>query len=716
MNLSEALDAALPDIPKARMQRSRPPLLDPDLVVREDVLDGEPIVGVFQRGKGTFYRFSPAQWNLALLFDGTRSYEEISELYEQQTGVPVAAEDTRAFADNMEESDFWFKTPQEKNLRLSERLSAQRGRRAQRKSKLNLVHISFSAWDPDRYLTWIDRHIGRYIYNRWSVLAVLVLFTFETLVFIRNWNILGPDIPLYFNFTHKNLYDVAEFWLLLFGLGFVHETAHGLTCKHYGGQVHSMGLMFLYLTPAFFVDCSESWVTASRVQRLATIIAGIWVEMTICGLSMIVWMNTASGQWLHDFLYKIILITGLAVVVMNLNPLLKLDGYYFLTEFLGIPELKERSTAFVSGWFQNRVLRLPVEIPPIPRRRTLLFVTYALISGAYSYLMLYFVIRLSYNVSAKFLAEFALIPAGALAFAMFRSRLSSLGAVIGQMWKRNFGDGLRMRPRTIVAASVLLCLLFIPLWRDRENAFFVVEPVRPATLHAAVTGNVNAVLVSEGQFVSAGQPLLRMTSANASSMQSGAVAATSSARFLAVESELRGQSVGTAAADQEAAVHSRSLAHDAQSSLSITAPFNGIVLTQDPGALLNQSVSSGQSLLTLAADGPRMVRVFIPTGEMDRVHAGDEVALAPLVHFSIPRLTLAPMDGEPVPLPGGLIAHQAYAGIVLPTFYAARMNLPARFGDLPLGAAGRAVVFGERRSLLGRASSVLLNLIRAHVW
>ena len=342
--------------------------------------------------------------------------------------------------------------------------------------------------------------------------------------------------------------------------------------------------------------------------------------------------------------------------------------------------------------------------------------TYALISGAYSYLMLYFVIRLSYNVHPKVSGGVRPASSRGTCIRYVSLTISSLGAVIGQMWKRNFGDGLHMRPRTIFAASVLVCLLFIPLWRDRESAFFVVEPVRPATLHAAITGNVNAVLVSEGQFVSAGQPLLRMISANASSMQSGAVAATSNARFQAVESELRGQSVGTAAADQEAAVRSRRLAHDAQSFLSITAPFDGIVLTQDPGALLNQSVSSGQPLLSLAANGPRMVRVFIPVGEMDRVHVGDEVALAPLVHFSIPRLTLAPMDGEPVPLPGGLIAHQEYAGIVLPTFYSARMNLPAGFGDLPLGAAGRAVIFGERRSLLGRASSVLINLIRAHVW
>ena len=47
---------------------------------------------------------------------------------------------------------------------------------------------------------------------------------------------------------------------MLLVIGFVHESAHGLTCKHYGGEVHSMGLMFLYFTPCFYVDVTESWV------------------------------------------------------------------------------------------------------------------------------------------------------------------------------------------------------------------------------------------------------------------------------------------------------------------------------------------------------------------------------------------------------------------------------------------------------------------------
>ena len=277
MNLSEALDAALPEITRTRLALGRPPQLDPDLVVREDALDGVPFIGVFQRERNSFFRLSPEQWHLATLFDGVRSFDEIADLYTGQTGVAMSGEQVREFADNLEESDFWYKSPQEKNLAFNEKLKAQRGRRAGRTSKINLAHISFSGWDPDRYLGWLDGVVGRYIYSPWCMLTVVLLFVFEATVFISKWNLIGPDIPVYYGFTNKSVADVAQFWLLFLALGFFHESAHGLTCKHYGGQVHSMGLMFIYLMPAFYVDVTEVWVSATKLQRLATIIAGIWV-------------------------------------------------------------------------------------------------------------------------------------------------------------------------------------------------------------------------------------------------------------------------------------------------------------------------------------------------------------------------------------------------------------------------------------------------------
>jgi len=349
MNLTEALDAALPDIPLARLARSRPPRLDPDLIVRDDVLDGEPIVGVLKREGGNYFRFDPGQWQLFQLFDGERTYEQVAEAFAAQTGQRIPTEDIRLFANQLEEEKFWYKSPQEKNIALSEKVSAQRGRRAQQKSKVNFAHIYFSAWDPDTYLTRLDAAIGRYIYNPWTMLAAFFLLIFEVTVFISKWSFMGPDIALYYNFYNKGFSDMVQFWLLVLVLGFIHESSHGLTCKHFGGQVHSMGLMFLYLAPAFYVDVTEIWLTASKIERIYTISAGMFSEIVICGFAMIVWVNTQAGEWIHDFAYQVILLSGVAVVVLNLNPLIKLDGYYGMTELLGLPDLKERSTAFLTG-------------------------------------------------------------------------------------------------------------------------------------------------------------------------------------------------------------------------------------------------------------------------------------------------------------------------------------------------------------------------------
>ena len=98
MNLSEALDAALPEIPKAQLSRTRPPRLDPELVTREDILDGEPVVVILQRSKGSFFRFQPSQWQLAQLFDGIRSYDEIAQKFTQEQGGTLSARELEEFA------------------------------------------------------------------------------------------------------------------------------------------------------------------------------------------------------------------------------------------------------------------------------------------------------------------------------------------------------------------------------------------------------------------------------------------------------------------------------------------------------------------------------------------------------------------------------------------------------------------------------------------
>lgn len=713
MNLTEALDAVLPELPQTRASRSQPPRIDPDLVVHETVLDGEPIVGVLKRGKNAYFRLSPFQWQLLRLFDGQRSYEEIAELFTAQSGYSISSEEVRGFASEMDGSELWYESYQDKNLAMREKLLAERERRT--KAKVNIAHISFSAWDPDRYFNWLDALAGRFIYSRWSLLAALSLFTIETVMVVNNWKMIGPDTATFFNFAQKDLGDLARFWILIMIVGFIHESAHGLTCKHYGGQVHSMGLMFLYLTPCFFVDVTESWVSATKLQRLATIIAGIWIELVVCGIAMIFWLHAPAGSWLHKLMYEFILLTGIAAVVINLNPLLKLDGYYFLTEIIEIPELKERSSAFVSAWIRAKIFRLNVSIPVVPRRRVVLFVIYAILSAAYSYLLLFIVLRFGYRISAKWLGEFALLPILAIAFFMFRSRLKALGGMLGSSWAHVRRTNALRNPIFVGGAVALCVLLFAPLRRDREHAYFVIEPAESHTISAAIAGQVEAVFVRQGEHVRAGQPLLTMSSIDAASMRSAALAKAGQAQFAAFDSEIQGRSVGAAAADRAAALRHTELATEAVSSLILRAPADGTVLAENPEKLVYENVGYGQPLIRIA-EGATVARVFIPATSLPRVPQNAELALQMPGQFSVVHLRLTSISGEPVELPAGLVAAEKYKGLTLPVFYSALIPLPDRMHGADYGLSGEAIVFGVRRSFAQRFGSELADKVRSHVW
>ena len=717
MNLSEALDAALPEIPRTRLSRKNPPRIDPDLIVREDETDGEPIVAVYQRSTANLMRLKPTQWQLARLFDGVCTYEDIAAAFEAETGIALSADEARTFAENMDESSFWYKDPQEKNIAMNEKLAAQRSRRVHSGSSFNVAHISFSAWDPDQYFTRLDQKIGKYVYNRWMVVGAVLLFVFEVAVFVAKWNVLGPDIPAYYDFGNKTFSDLLQFWVLLMVIGFVHESAHGLTCKHYGGEVHSMGLMFLYLTPAFYVDVTESWIAASRLQRMATILAGIWIEMIVCGVATIVWTSTLPGQWIHDFSYKLILLTGLAVVAINFNPLIKLDGYYFFAEWLGVPDLKERSTAFLVGSVQRHIFRLPVDVPTVARRRVALFVLYALISGTYSYLLLLLFVRFSYNVLSNWFAELALVPAALLAFVIFRSRLRGLHTFALSFYHARVADGsFRPTPLRVVLGIVLLALLFVPIMRDRENAYFVIEPWETHQVHAGIPGKVLAVYVKEGDAVRSGQVLARLQSLSEASASEEAAAQVASSQADVFQAELQHSGLGEALVEQRAARRSSATASEEGAQLAVAAPAGGVVTTSDPESLMDRDVTTGQTLLTIVDPSRLVARLFVPLSEMERVRVGDPVSLQIPSQFSEVHGRLGIMESSAVPLPPGLMAGQQYKGLELPTFYTTRMPLSEMGAHIEPGVSGEAKIFGRRRSLAVRIVTAAGNLLHAHFW
>ncbi len=71
--------------------------------------------------------------------------------------------------------------------------------------------------------------------------------------------------------------------------------------------------------------------------------AGIYIEAILCTIATALWVATYPDTLLHELAYKTMLFTGVSTVFFNINPLVKIDGYYALCSLIEIPELREES-------------------------------------------------------------------------------------------------------------------------------------------------------------------------------------------------------------------------------------------------------------------------------------------------------------------------------------------------------------------------------------
>jgi len=125
---------------------------------------------------------------------------------------------------------------------------------------------------------------------------------------------------------------------------FCHELGHALVIVHNGRRIRSAGFQIYFGSPAFFVESSDSLMMDRRQQIIASF-AGPFAQLVLAGIaSMIAW---SFPEWiLSETMYKFAVLNYL-VVIMNLIPLLELDGYYILADLIEVPDLRERSLMFM---------------------------------------------------------------------------------------------------------------------------------------------------------------------------------------------------------------------------------------------------------------------------------------------------------------------------------------------------------------------------------
>ncbi len=718
MNVLEALNVALPELPVTAVRVERPPRLDSTVIAREQMEEGRPVVLVLIPELHRYYTLEPHMWTLLQLFDGERSYAEIAALYTEQTGAPLSEEEIRSFVAETHDAKYWYRSAQEKNIALWETLKEERRKRVKKKPKYgDLAEISFSAWDPDKFLTKLHDKIG-FVFSRWFVSLNLVMFAFMIYVFVSHWSQIGHDTLELYTFTDKGAGEIIEIWLLLFTIGFIHETAHGLGTKHTGGGAHQMGLLLIYLSPAFFCDTTEAWVYGNKWQRMATLGAGIWSTMLICSLATFYWWGTAPGTTGHNFAYLVMLIAGLLPATINLNPLIKLDGYFILTEFLEIADLKENSTAFLSAWVRRNIFALPVEVPVVTRRRAALYVPYAILSALYSYTLLFVVVRFVYNIAHSYSPDWAFVLGLYLAWLVFKGRILTLGRFMKVVYldkKDRVAAWLDTRKKMALAVAAVI-VLFAPVWRETVDGPFIVEPARRAVLRATVPGTVIAVKASEGDRVAAGAPVLQLRNLALESSAGWVASEAQLASARTTEAQLRYADYGVAESRAQQLATRRRLLQGQVAALTIVSPIDGIVATPRLQDRLGSYLTEGQQVAEIYDPASLRARIYLPEAFVRKVRVGTPVALRPDGAISSLPATVTAISPAPSKVEAGLGEMQEYKGVQNLQFYPVTVSVESGASRLRDGTAGYGKILVRRRSLAGMSAEAVYDFLRRKLW
>src|SRR5436190_12384808 len=108
-----------------------------------------------------------------------------------------------------------------------------------------------------------------------------------------------------------------------------------------------MGFMLIYFSPAFYCDVSDAWMFPNSRHRMAVTLAGGYSQLMLWGVCAILWRITEPDTLINHVMVVVVLFSGLQTL-FNFNPLIKLDGYYMLSDYLEVPNL--RSRAFDTLW------------------------------------------------------------------------------------------------------------------------------------------------------------------------------------------------------------------------------------------------------------------------------------------------------------------------------------------------------------------------------
>jgi putative peptide zinc metalloprotease protein len=677
------------------------PCLRADIAIVEQVYRGEKSFVVKDLAAQKYFRFGAAEVRVMRCFDGKRTPAQIAEFL-RSDGFSISAGTVEAFAQKLSNAGFLERSLVERSTLQIERLRAERNKpRRPRLFRGEILRMRWSFGDPDSFMNRTMPSL-RWMFTRGFAAVSVILFAAYLYLLVSRWSDFKAAVGATFSPSSITAANMLTLWVVGGVVIFIHELGHAYMCKYFGGEVRELGFMLLYFQPAFYCNVSDAWSFPERRARLLVTAAGIWIQLVVAGLAAIAWEILAPGTWLATAAIATMIIGGLTTILTNANPLLPLDGYFALTDWLEIPNLRHRAFAHFKWWVQRTALRVDTPEPAATARERRVLLIYGGLSTAYIALFLTLFSILLLGWAGRAAGTIGVIAGVGVLAIMLRKRIAEWGRGIMLVARTRRATIAVARRRVLGGLAILLLVMLLVPWTLTSSGTMVVSPVASSRVNAPDTGVVAEVLVSEGMRVDVGAPLARLANPSLDLAILESARAVDSLTALEVSARAAGRAdQARIEAERTSATASLAALERRATELTLRAPTAGTVVTRRPEELVGRQVAAGDSFLSLAALDSVELRVELRGAGATRVSAGQVLHAVSFADVSSPW--------------SGRVAAVSASGIGRSGFVEARARLVANQVWRP-GAAGEASIELARSNLLGAAIWRLRGLIRADLW
>lgn len=448
---------------------------------------------------GRQFRMTPEAWYFVALLDGTRTVDEA--MIDARTILADDAPDQSAVIRLLRQLNAIgaLATVGEApdTAEMSSGAERMRRRRIVQQFRSPLA-VRFPIFDPDKLLERLSA-LARLMFSSFGAMIWLGVVTFGLFTAMVNADSLAH------NFIDRVLSaeNLVLMTMVFAVMKLLHEFGHGMAVKRWGGEVHEMGIMLLVLIPVPYVDATAANDFPTRLRRIVVSSAGMYVEIFLAAIAIILWTKIEPGTT-RAVLYNAAFIGSVSTVLFNLNPLLRFDGYYILSDLISIPNLGTRGTRYVQYLMQRYILRLDdATTPEIFGAEKRWFFVYTLAALCYRVfivgLIAFFVATKLYFLGVLLalwaVVQLIVVPVvGGLKFLLFSPRLKQ-GRI--RYWAR----------AGAVCGAVAVLLFMVPAPRS-TTTYGVFWVPSDGEIIANADGFVRKTFFAEGDPVKAGAILI----------------------------------------------------------------------------------------------------------------------------------------------------------------------------------------------------------------